>query len=333
MLSLSRKKGKNGWIETCLGLAILVALTGIGTSVLLVHLVHTPAIFAGPTNPESKANPAKSVVAIPKGILPLTPPELFNPDNLYEKIDGQAGLYLSAGFLRLKSQSFGTADNSDLWVDLFVYDMGNVLNAFAVFSMQRRDDGVPVNLGQFSYSVENALFFVHGPYYVEIIASMAKGEASEIMQSIAESFIRENQVEVKPIAELSLFPTSNSIENNISLIPSNAFGYDGLNRVFTAGYRLGDNRMTAFISHRESPLKAEQLALKYHEFLMKYGGKTAKSEIGIKGARIVTISGAYEVIFTHGPYLAGVHEAADKGQAAYLAGIVKKKLEEVLGKR
>ncbi len=333
MLSISRKKRKRRWAQTCLGLAILVALTGIGTSISLVQFLYAPAIFAGPTNLESAANPAESLLTIPEFILPLTPPELFNPDNLYEKINGQAGLYLSAGFLRLKSQSFGKAGNGDLWVDLFVYDMGNVLNAFAVFSMQRRDDGVPVSLGEFSYRVENALFFVHGPYYVEIIASMAKVEASEIMQSIAESFIRENQVDVKPIPELSLFPTSNIIENNISLIPSNAFGYDGLNRVFTAGYRLGDNKITAFISHRESPLKAEQLALKYHEFLMKYGGKTAKSEMGIKGARIVTISGAYEVIITHGPYLAGVHEAVDKGQAEYLAGIVKKKLEEVLGKR
>ena len=153
------------------------------------------------------------------------------------------------------------------------------------------------------------------------------------MHCIAESFIRENQVDVKSIAELSLFPTSNIMEDTISLIPSNAFGYDKLNRVFTAGYRLGDNRVTAFISLRENLFEAEQLALKYHEFLMKYGGKTAKSEIGIKGARLVTISGTYEVIFTHGPYLAGVHEAADRGQAEYLAGMVKKKLEEVLGIR
>ena len=332
MLSLSRKKVKNGWIETRLGLAIFVALVGIGTSILLVHFVRTPAIFAGLTNPERRANPAESLVALPKGVLPLTPPELFNPDNLYEKINGQAGLYLSAGFVRLRSQSFGKADNADLWVDLFVYDMGNLLNAFAVFSMQRRDDGVPVNLGQFSYSVENALFFVHGPYYVEIIASMAKAETSEIIHAIAGNFIRENQVEVKPIAELLLFPTHNLIKNSITIIPSNAFGYDGLNRVFTAGYRLGDNQVTAFISHRESPLKAEQLALKYHEFLMRYGGKSEKSVIGIKGARIVTISGTYEVIFTHGPYLAGVHEGQDKRQAEYLADMVKRKLEEVVGK-
>jgi len=124
-----------------------------------------------------------------------------------------------------------------------------------------------------------------------------------------------------------------NIENSTSMIPSNAFGYEGLNRVFTARYRLGDNKITAFISHRESPLKAQQLALKYHEFLRRYGGKDAEWEIRIKDSRMVKIFEAYEVIFTHGPYLAGVHEATDKGQAEYLADILKKKLEEILGKR
>lgn len=333
MLSISRNKGEKRWRETYLVLAILLALAGIGTAIFFVQLVSTPAIFAGPTNPQGTANPAEPLIAIPEGILSLTPPELFNSDNLYEMINGQAELYLSAGFLRLKSQSFVKADNSDLWVDLLVYDMGNVLNAFAVFSMQRRDEGVPLKLGQFSYRAENALFFVHGPYYVEIIASMAKVEASEMMQSIAENFIRGNHVEVKQIAELSLFPRFNLIENSISMIPSNAFGYDGLNRVFTARYRLGDNKVTAFISHRDSPHKAEQLALKYHEFLMSYGGKDAEAEIRIKDSKIVKILEAYEVIFTHGPYLAGVHEAMDKEQAEYLADILKKKLEEILGKR
>jgi predicted metal-dependent hydrolase len=117
------------------------------------------------------------------------------------------------------------------------------------------------------------------------------------------------------------------------MIPSNVFGYDGLNRVFIANYGLGDNRVTAFISRRASSLKAEQLALKYHKFLMSYDGIDTESEIGIKRARVVKISEAYEVIFTHGPYLAGVHEATDKEQAEYLAEILKKKLEEMPGKR
>jgi hypothetical protein len=189
ILSISSEKGKKRWAEACLVLAILVALSGIGI------------ISAGRANSQGKAtpaqdpklNPAEPLIVIPKSILPQTPPEIFNPDNLYEKIDGQAELYLSAGFQRLKSQSLVKADKSDLWVDLFVYDMGNVLNAFAVFSMQRREDCESVKLGQFSCSIEGALFLVHGPYYLELLASMAKAEASEMMHSIAENFIRENR--------------------------------------------------------------------------------------------------------------------------------------------
>lgn len=317
---VTQEMGKSRWAGARLVLAILVALAGIGI------------IFAGGTYSQGKAPAAESLISIPEGVLPETPPETFNPDNLYEKIDGQAELYLSAGFKRLKSQSFVKADQPDLWVDLFVYDMGNVLNAFAVFSMQRREECESVRLGQFSCSPENALFLVHGPYYVEIIASKGNAEVSEIIQFMAENFVRENQVEVKPIVELSLFPRANLIENSISLIPANAFGYDGLNRVFVAKYALGQKKLTAFISRRESPLKAEELALKYHAFLLRYGGKDVKPGTGVKNAKMVEIAEAYEVILTHKSILAGVHEAMDKGEAESLAERVHKKLLVTLGK-
>jgi hypothetical protein len=328
MLYISQENGKTGWTEICLVLAILLALAGIGI------ILTGGAQSEGTATPaqHDKLNPAEPLIPIPKGVLPQRSPEIFNPDNLYEKIDGQADLYLSAGFQRLKSQSLVKADKPDLWVDLFVYDMGNALNAFAVFSMQRREECESVKLGQFSCSIEGALFLVHGPYYLEIIASMVEAEASEMMHSIAEDFVCKNHVEVKPIAELSQFPRSNLIENSITLIPSNAFGYDGLDRIFTGHYSLGGKKVTAFISRRESLLKAEELALKYHAFLLTYGGKDVKPGIRIKNAKVVKIAEAYEVIFTHGSYLAGVHEATDKAQAESLADMVHKRLEATLGK-
>ena len=321
MLYRTQEIGKSRWAVAPLVLAIIWALAGIGI------------VFPRGAHSEGKATPAKSLITIPKGVLPETSPEIFNPDNLYEKIDGQAELYLSAGFQRLKSQSFVKADKPDLWVDLFVYDMGNVQNAFAVFSMQRREECESIELGQFSCSLTGALFLVHGPYYVEIIASMGTAEASEMIRSIAENFIRENRVEEKPIVELSLFPRSNLIENSISMIPANAFGYDGLNRVFIANYRLVEKKVTAFISRRESPLKAEELALKYHAFLLRYGGKDVKPGTGIKNAKVVEIAEAYEVIFTHKSTLAGVHEATDKGEAESLAERVHKELLESFGRQ
>jgi len=328
MLTVSQGIRKSRRIETRLVLAILVALAGLG--IVFTSGAHAEGKATGAKGAEGDT--AKHLISIPKGILPETSLEIFNPDNLYEKIDGQAELYLSAGFQRLRSQSFVKAGKPDLWVDLFVYDMGSVLNAFAVFSMQRREECKSVELGQYSCGLEGALFLVHGPYYVEIIASMGKAEASEMLHSIAENFIRENRVDVKPITELSLFPRANLIENSISMIPSNAFGYDGLNQVFIADYGIGEKKVTAFISHRESPSEAEELALKYHAFLLKYGGEEVKPGTRIRNCKVVKIAGAYEVIFTHMSTLAGVHEAMDKAEAEALADRVYEKLEVTFGK-
>ena len=62
---------------------------------------------------------------LPQGLKPLTAPETFKADTLSDKIDGKAELYLSAGFNRLFSQRFRDEKASDLWIEAFVYDMGN----------------------------------------------------------------------------------------------------------------------------------------------------------------------------------------------------------------
>ena len=58
----------------------------------------------------------------------------------------------------------------------------------------------------------------------------------------------------------------------------------------------------------------------------------ALSSIGIKNSKVVSIAEAYEVIFSHGSYLAGVHEATDKAQAESLAEMVHKRLGVKIGK-
>ena len=52
---------------------------------------------------------------------------------------------------------------------------------------------------------------------------------------------------------------------------------------------------------------------------MQFGGKTDESDPGIKTAKVIHILDTYEVVFSHGLYLAGVREAADKQPAQELA--------------
>ena len=52
--------------------------------------------------------------------VPLTAGEIFEAQNLSDKINGKAELYLSAGFVRLISQRFKDERGSDLWIEAFL---------------------------------------------------------------------------------------------------------------------------------------------------------------------------------------------------------------------
>jgi hypothetical protein len=52
---------------------------------------------------------------------------------------------------------------------------------------------------------------------------------------------------------------------------------------------------------------------------LAYGGKTIEAQLPIKGARLIEILDTYEIVFSHGSYLAGTREAATIDQAKTLA--------------
>jgi hypothetical protein len=283
-------------------------------------------------NPAATTDAASPVsrIFIPEGMVPSGPPEIYHPKNVFELINGQADLYLSAGFKRLMYQRIEKQGDPEFWIEQFVYEMESVRNAFAVFSMQRSADGKPEKLVPFAYSLDASFYLAHGPYYLEIFASRDSYETAKLMQSMAEDFIRLNRMETKPIAELSLFPQENLDKNSLTLIPSNAFGAEVLNQIYTARYKLGAEEVTAFISPRKSPRSAKELALKYHEFLKDFGAKDHELRAQIEGAKLVEILDTYEMVFTAGRYLAGIHEAPSKEQAERVGKILKQRLNEVV---
>jgi hypothetical protein len=168
-------KGQPAKSETYIALGILLGLAGIAIGVFLKQFHYDPAIFIGSTF--KAGNSATSTVDLSgdtltdlaEGMVPLSPPEIFGPENLSDKINGKAELYLSAGFISLLSQRLGEEGAPDSWMEVFVYDMGTIRRAFAVYSVQRRPDAENIAVTDFAYRTENALFFAHGRYYVAIL--------------------------------------------------------------------------------------------------------------------------------------------------------------------
>ena len=247
-------------------------------------------------------------------------PEAFDKDTLSEKIDGKAELYLGAGFVSMTCQRFALAADPKVWLEMFVYDMGAPLNAFAVFSQQRRPGSAESDVAQFAYGGGGSLFFVHGRHYLEIVASQASPAMEKAAAQTAREFVAKNPDAKGDMSAFALLPVEGLVRQSVSLVLNDAFGFDQFDNVITASYLMSGTTTTAFLSVRKSPEEAAALATAYHQFLTV----TAGADTRVSTATIATLRGANalgdaELVFSEGAVVAGVHAAKTREAAEALA--------------
>lgn len=302
------------------------AMTGL-VSILICVLLAGNAIVWG------QAKTSTPRIMPPDGFRISGAPEIYGPDTLYQKINGQAELYLSAGFVSLESQWYEAVEDADTIIEVNLYHMGSLMNAFSVFSLQRRDAAQTIDVTPFAYQTGNTIYMVHGPYYVEILSTPPSGTRISILKQLAERFIRDTPVEKKDLPLLSVFPPENLVKGSASMIARDAFGFDLLDNVFTVVYDVDAGRSTAFVSRRETAEEARALVSDLHSFFAQYGGRSVETGIGIEGVRMIEIMGTFEVMFSFGEYFAGVHEAPDRKHAEKIALLLAGSLKKTTGKK
>jgi len=256
---------------------------------------------------------------IPEGFAPFGAPERFGPETLFEKIDGRAELYLPAGFEQLTCQRFAATGKRDPWAGAFVYRMDSHEAAFSVYSGQRRSGAEPIDAGRFAYGTSNAVFFVHGPYYVELIGSEPDSRLVDAMVAFARGFIGAVPVERQTLAELELLPAQGRQPGSTVLLLDGAFGFEGFDTVLRGRYETSDGVATGYVSLCDSPEAARSTASAYERFLISLGGVRIGNVPGIPEARVIRLLDMYESIFTVGEVLAGVHEAPNRETADEVA--------------
>lgn len=335
-------------LESAISICLLVIIVLIGIRVLLKQSNYdmgrfgTDPVAARVVEPRTAKVAGESEPAlgslVPHGFRTLSESEVYGPENLYEKINGKAPFYIESGFVKLLTQRFVSKDDEDLWMELFVYDMATARNAFSVCSVQRRMDAAVISLSpaSFGYKTSNALYFVHGRYYIELLGSSESAELLQAMGQVAENISSNLLVgkDVK-IPELALFPEENLVLGSIRLYLANAFGFEGLTDTFAAQYSL-DNEvirdpkrkkmrlgtLTAFFSRRSTSKDAQVTAESYCNFLIENGAvakMTGNEALKNVQGKVLDFYGTTEIVFAIGPFVAGIHEAEDQRSAEKLA--------------
>ncbi|HDZ20291.1 hypothetical protein LCGC14_0205020 [marine sediment metagenome] len=307
-----------GRMQTVISAVVLLVLAGIAAAVLAGKLTYRgDGIALGPAGDGAAA--ATFGHLLPESLAVMTPPEHFDPATLSDKINGKAGYYLPANFKALDCQRFQVVGDPQAWLELFVFDMGEGNNAFAVFSSQRRSNAAALDLTPHAYRSGGSLYFVHGPYYVEIIPSVQSPELLAAALELAGNFVDRTAVEQSDAGEeKDMFPRENFIPGSVELQMTDVFSFEKLDHVWLARYRFDDVEVTAYLSQRASEAEASELARAYAAFLLKHGA--ARERRMAQGFFTeLSLFGHEYIIFSHERWLAGVHECSDPAVAATLA--------------
>lgn len=319
-------------LEVVVSISLLSILVLIAIAVLVKQSGYDMGRFGLTTETTSlKTEQVPLSSLAPAGFETLSE-EVYIADNLYEKIDGKAPLYIESGFEKLFTRRFINKEDENLWMELFVFDMAALKNAFSIYSVQRRADVEILPDMQFGYRTSDAPYFVHGRYYIEFIGSSESDELFKAMIETAKKIQTNLPVDkAAHIPELGLFPQEDLVAGSHKLYLGSAFGFEGFTDIFTAQYKFGDETITAFLSKKDTDAEATTAFESYHKFLIENGAeiKAATNEaLNTFGAKVFDFYDTTEIVSATGPFIAGIHEAENRQTAEQLAAILINKLNE-----
>jgi hypothetical protein len=276
---------------------------------------------------------------LPDGWALVDGPQTYTKKTLFKHIDGQAELYFKYGFQESIFGIYQSEKSRENQIELDIYDMGNVLQAFGIFSRFRNEDR-PGGFGLESCLDDHSALFYKGKYFVLLYAtesnpSLLTQWATKIASKIVDPSL--------PPKEIGYFPKNGLKPGSIQYFPEGLLGHQFLKRGFQGLYigkdkdkkvtedgtkaRAENKEFKLFLSIHKDSQEAMGALKVYKEDLSKKGNVFSGSIIGSK-ALAVRGEDPYQgkvLVLQKGVYLLGMvgFEKEEEGENL-LAEFVKK---------
>jgi hypothetical protein len=195
-------------------------------------------------------------------------PAIYDPDNLYNIIDGAADVYLDFEFRELATQTYEKNEDESLIIEIYRHE--NPDYGFGIYSHERVY-GVSnfVDVGTQGYYEEGILNFFKGSYYVKMRAYGMENEESALLD-IARSIDAKLPGENSFPEEINELPFQNRTFNRERFVPRDFLGYPFFKMAFSASYfapHLPMGSFTFFILRGESADDCRNMLMEYRRFL------------------------------------------------------------------
>ncbi len=180
---------------------------------------------------------------LPDGSSSQSPPTFYNPDNLYEYMDGGADIFVLYGMktmLHLDAKA-GTVD-----VTLDVFDMGSPNAAFGMYAAERSPEYEFIQMGAEGYRNTGILNFVQGRYYIKLAGF--GDEADAVLDAWAKALSARIGSDTSLPSMLTHLPTEHRKAHSEQYIPNDPLGHRFLGPAYVASYEFNGHESKLYVT-------------------------------------------------------------------------------------
>ncbi|MFZ5902824.1 MAG: DUF6599 family protein, partial [Chloroflexota bacterium] len=194
---------------------------------------------------------------------------------LFEYINGAAETYLDYGFVICATAEYRPTDGRKIAVNIDIYDMGAIDNAFGIYSNGAFADANYVDLGTEGYLTESSADFFKDRYYVKATGYGKPKDVQQPVLALAKAVAANIAAEPKRPSGETFMPKENQIPRTLKYFRGNALGQSFLKDAFQATYQLTDGELIdqpqLLVARLESPEKATEAVTRFKAFLAEAG--------------------------------------------------------------
>jgi hypothetical protein len=193
----------------------------------------------------------------------LSAAEVFNPDNLYDRINGAAPLYLENNFREMTAIDYKKGSD---YVTVQAYRHASPEDAFGMYASERASDYpfLPSIGGEAQGDAEN-LFFFAGDIYVKM-SSHSATDVEQILQTIAKGLADKIAPQAGYPEIVKAFPQTGKLPHSETYITSSYIGHEFLKSVYTATYEVDGKTFQLFVVNGKSEAGAKEVLTNYFTF-------------------------------------------------------------------
>lgn len=190
--------------------------------------------------------------------------EVFNRDNLYERINGAAPLFLENNFQEMTSMVYAKGED---YITIQAYRHATPEDAFGMYASERSTDmAFYPGIGGEAQGDGYGLYFFSGCVYVKISTGNEGEDFIAAMLQIAKGLAGKIDPKASYPPIFAKFPKQGAIPHTEAYITSNYIGHEFLKPVYTVNYEFDGKKFQVFALDAKTAENAKKILTAYYAF-------------------------------------------------------------------